>query len=242
MKFLFIALIVLLTSVEPAKKEKFKPIVVLELFTSQGCSSCPPADALLNDIKKKYDGSQVLALSYHVDYWNYIGWKDPFSKAEFSDLQRQYGNKFNSSTIYTPQMVINGQEHFVGSNEAVLKSKVKSYQSKNAENSIEISDVEKEETTVSFSYNVEGAFSKKHLRVALVIDERTTSVSRGENKNRSLKNSNIVVEQTIINLNSKAGKGTIEIPKLVNSSDKLSLIILVETVDLDMVGGQRVKL
>jgi hypothetical protein len=79
---------------------------------------------LLKDVNNNDSTSQVLALSYHVDYWNYIGWKDPFSRTEFSDLQRLYGRKFNSSSIYTPQMVINGKEHFVGSNEGILMSKI----------------------------------------------------------------------------------------------------------------------
>ena len=68
-----------------AYAQKNKSIVVLELFTSQGCSSCPPADILLKDIKSKYNHQQVYVLSYHVDYWNRLGWKDPFSKPEFSD-------------------------------------------------------------------------------------------------------------------------------------------------------------
>ncbi len=242
MKLLFIALIVLLTSAEPSKDATFKPIVVLELFTSQGCSSCPPADDLLNNIKKNYDQSEVVALSYHVDYWNYIGWKDPFSKAEFSDKQRRYGKKFNNSTIYTPQMVVNGKEHFVGSNEGILKSKIKSYLGKKAENSISISNVKKSDTSISFDYHVEGDISNKKLLIALTIDERTTSISRGENKNRSLKNSNIVVEQMEINLNSKTGKTTVTIPQLVKSSDNLSLITIIETFDFDIVGGSQLNL
>ncbi|MEO6346712.1 MAG: DUF1223 domain-containing protein [Aquaticitalea sp.] len=242
MKLLFISLIVLLTCTETPKKETFKSVVVLELFTSQGCSSCPPADALLQEVKQKYDGAEVIALSYHVDYWNYIGWKDPFSKAEYSDLQREYGQKFRNSSIYTPQVVVNGKEHFVGSNESTLKSKIKSYSEKNAENAITITNVNRKDKTISFDYKVDGTIDKKHLRMALVIDERTTSVSRGENKNRSLKNSNIVVQQSEITLNATTGKGSIAIPELVNSSDKLSLISLVETSDLDVVGGTQVKL
>ena len=110
---------------QPIKLEDFKPIVVLELFTSQGCSSCPPADALLNEVKYKYSNNQVIALSYHVDYWNYIGWKDPFSKKEFSDKQRAYSSKFYSNSIYTPQIVVNGKEHFVGSKTAYYEFKIR---------------------------------------------------------------------------------------------------------------------
>jgi len=91
-------------------EETYKPVVVLELFTSQGCSSCPKADELLSEVR---DGAanenvDVIVLSYHVDYWNYIGWKDPYSKKAYSNKQRAYSGKFNSSSIYTPQIVVNG--------------------------------------------------------------------------------------------------------------------------------------
>ncbi|MEZ4803149.1 MAG: DUF1223 domain-containing protein [Gelidibacter sp.] len=243
MKLLLSLLIVLLTCAETPKKiESYKPVVVLELFTSQGCSSCPPADELLGDIKRMYGSDEVIALSYHVDYWNYIGWKDPFSKTEYSNKQRVYGKKFNNSSIYTPQMVVNGKEHFVGSNKSILNSKIKSYLGKPAENTILISNVKKDNQTISFDYKIEGGIDDKHLSVALVIDERTTSVSRGENKNRKLKNSNIVIEQTEIELNSTTGQGSLRFTEMVKTSDKLSLIALIENIDLDIVGASQLKL
>lgn len=242
MKLLLISLIVLLTSNEPPKSDSFKPVVVLELFTSQGCSSCPPADDLLNKINKSDGTSNVIALSYHVDYWNYIGWKDPFSKSEFSDKQRKYGQKFNSSSIYTPQVVVNGKEHFVGSNESTLKSKIKLYSGKKAENTVKISNIKKDAKNITFDYTVEGNVMQKQLRVVLVIDERTTSISKGENKNRSLKNSNIVVSQLELDLNSKTGKGSVSIPDLVTAADDLSLVSIIETLNYDIVGASKLKL
>src|SRR5262245_48953789 len=83
---------------------------VVELFTSEGCSSCPPADRLLADLAKR---PGVYALEFHVDYWNSLGWRDPYSAAAYSDRQRMYGDD-----IYTPQMVVNGTNLFVGSNRA----------------------------------------------------------------------------------------------------------------------------
>ncbi|MFT6425751.1 MAG: hypothetical protein ACJAX2_002306 [Celeribacter sp.] len=85
--------------------------VVVELFTSQGCSSCPPADALLAQLAKRDD---VLALALHVDYWDYIGWKDIFADPRFTQRQRLYARAAGHRTIYTPQMIVNGQEHVVG--------------------------------------------------------------------------------------------------------------------------------
>src|SRR5438046_1978213 len=91
-----------------------KNIVVLELFTSQGCSSCPPADRLLGSYTNQ---ENVIPLSFHVDYWNHLGWKDPFSNAAFSQRQETYANAFASSGVYTPQVIINGQKEMVGSDE-----------------------------------------------------------------------------------------------------------------------------
>lgn len=92
---------------------KSHPVAVVELFTSQGCSSCPPADAFLTEIQQRPD---VLALAYHVDYWDYIGWKDTMGDAANSDLQRAYAQNWGRNRIYTPQLVINGAQDYVGSN------------------------------------------------------------------------------------------------------------------------------
>ncbi len=85
---------------------------VVELFTSQGCASCPPADALLTSLAERED---VVALAYHVDYWDYIGWEDTFGAKDFSDRQRGYAKSWGSTRIFTPQMVVNGGEGVVGS-------------------------------------------------------------------------------------------------------------------------------
>ncbi len=95
--------------------------VVVELFTSEGCSSCPAADAALRELEaaQSVPGAEVIALSQHVDYWNRLGWKDPFSAAQFTDRQRAYAAGFGTGS-YTPQAVVNGQVELVGSNRAAL--------------------------------------------------------------------------------------------------------------------------
>jgi len=85
---------------------------VVELFTSQGCAQCPPADALLTGLAEEGD---VVALAYHVDYWDYVGWEDTFGDEDYSDRQRAYAKSWGSSRIYTPQMVVNGAKGVVGS-------------------------------------------------------------------------------------------------------------------------------
>lgn len=101
--------------------------VVLELFTSQGCSSCPPADRLLTRLARdpKLAG-KVIPLSFHVDYWDYIGWQDPFASPRWSERQRQYGRTFRSNRIYTPQLVVNGRTECVGSQENVVRQQIAS--------------------------------------------------------------------------------------------------------------------
>ncbi|MEX2629263.1 MAG: DUF1223 domain-containing protein [Tistlia sp.] len=96
-------------------KQAVEAPIVVELFTSQGCSSCPPADALLGELAMRGD---VLALSLHVDYWDYIGWKDPFASAAMTERQRAYARTQGRRMVYTPQMVVQGREEMVGSRRA----------------------------------------------------------------------------------------------------------------------------
>ena len=220
-------------------QESNNSAVVLELFTSQGCSSCPPADALLNYIKETQKDQNVYVLSYHVDYWNRLGWKDPFSTETFTDYQRDYAQKFNSRSVYTPQLVVNGSEHFTGSNKYKADAALKIYSTTKANNSIVIEDVKKAGDKISLSYQIKGA-DFTTLTFALTVSERITYIKRGENGNRTLKNSNIVANRILAH--DSIGQVDIPLPGWINPSDQLSIIAYTQDRNLQTTGATKVEL
>ena len=219
---------------EEVDKDAF---AIVQLFTSQGCSSCPSADILLEKVKKEYAEENVVVLSYHVDYWNRLGWKDPFSKKEFTLLQNAYGFAFNSNRIYTPQAVINGEIHFVGSNESKMNGHLSKFLKKSVKNTIQISDLEVSLNKVNFKYNIQGSRLDKELKVALVLEKRETPVKRGENGGKLLKNSNIVLEEITIHLKNKKGIAEIEIPSIVKKEDNLQIVGYLQKSDFEITGA-----
>ncbi len=117
MRTFFIAAMLGAALLRPASAEDSSQAVVVELFTSQGCSSCPPADAFLGELAARPD---LVALSLHVDYWDYIGWKDPFASPETTLRQRAYARTVGRRMVYTPQMVIDGEHDAVGSDRSAV--------------------------------------------------------------------------------------------------------------------------
>ena len=160
--------------------------VLVELFTSEGCSSCPPADALLErlDRSQPVPGAQIVVLSEHVDYWNRIGWADPYSSPVFSARQEQYARRFRTQGPYTPQMIVDGRNEFVGSDARAAESAVLAA-AKHAGCSIHIV-----EDGGSAAIEVEplpaGTAHKAAVFAAHAADSGTQDVLRGENKGRRL--------------------------------------------------------
>ena len=149
--------------------------VLVELFTSEGCSSCPPADRLL----EKLD-AQAIVLSEHVDYWNHLGWKDPFSSPVFTARQQAYGRIFHLDSVYTPEMVIDGQAQFVGSDgHQAAESLAAAAGRKKAE--VRIS-----RTEAGLRIEVEAAPASADVFLALAEDSAASQVSAGENGGRRL--------------------------------------------------------
>jgi hypothetical protein len=170
-------------------------VVVLELFTSQGCSSCPSADKVLSDLGVDPERKdKVLPLAYHVDYWDYIGWKDPFASSRWSDRQRRYGkHAFDTRRIYTPQLIINGRDHLVGSNRSSVHSRIDAASRLAAAAEIKASATRAAHTiTVKGQVHMIRDAGKLDVLIIVFESKLNTRVSRGENTGRTLKNDFIV--------------------------------------------------
>lgn len=235
--FLLLGISLLNTSIE-TKTIPDGPFVVMQLFTSQGCSSCPAADALAGEIKKEYTDKNVMMLSYHVTYWDRLGWKDPFGKKAYTEMQYAYANKFKERRVYTPQIVVNGKEHFIGSDEYILRKKLKQYLRKKATNAVKLNTIKKD-SQLKVNYEVKGDLSDKKIVLALVLDKETTAVKRGENAQRNLSNSNIVILQKEQVLHETKGKINIDLPK---KHSNMRLIAFVQNEELTITGGSQVKI
>jgi len=174
-----------------ADPEAERPVVV-ELFTSQGCSSCPPADAVLGELAHQ---PGVLALSFHVDYWDYIGWKDPFASAQYTDRQRDYAATLGLRYVYTPQIVVDGRHDIVGSHRREVTRAIE--QSGETAPVVEVALEAAEGGRAMLS---SGAAPSGGATVWLVTfdDNHSTPVARGENRGRDLRNSNVVRELTAL--------------------------------------------
>lgn len=163
-----------------------QPRGVVELFTSQGCSSCPPADKILSQYANDGD---VLALSWHVDYWNYLGWKDTFSKAEFTDRQQRYAVSFRRRGIYTPQAVINGRDHAVGSRKGDIENLMRTYANSGKGLTVPIV-VNRKPNKVNVT--TQASIGDATLYVVYFDKERTVKIKRGENSGATITYHNVV--------------------------------------------------
>ena len=172
-----------------AQRQEALPVLV-ELFTSEGCSSCPPADALLRKLEgmRTDTGQRIVALSEHVTYWNRLGWADPFSADIFSDRQNDYGERFHLDEIYTPQAIVNGDREVNGSDgDAILRAVRLEGHAPAVE--LEILSMKAGASALSLTYSVSGTLPPEgaEVYVALADDQDTSYVGRGENAGLTLK-------------------------------------------------------
>lgn len=156
---------------------------VVELFTSQGCSSCPPADTLLGELSQRSD---VIALAYHVDYWDYLGWKDHFSLKEATDRQRLYARSLRLSSIYTPQMVVDGTIDAVGSDRRAVEAALAGTHQGPAVT------VTPQDGKLMVSVAAPKSVETAEVTLVAYSPQAETKILRGENAGRSLKEYSIV--------------------------------------------------
>lgn len=239
MKYIPIFLLAFLAFSGSPKTES-KPFVLVQLFTSQGCSSCPPADQLIERVKKEYKDQNVFLMSYHVDYWNRLGWKDPFSQKKFTEIQYKYAAQFRERNVYTPQIVVNGKEHFVGSNAYRLKRKIQSYLKQRASNSIELTLTKNEKENTVIHYQVSGDVRHKKLHLAFVLDHSITKVKSGENNNRTLSNSNIVIDDIYLNLEKRTSDEITISNDRFKSYKNIKIIAFVQDEKLHITGASQI--
>lgn len=167
--------------------------VVVELYTSQGCSSCPPADDLLAKLARKDD---VIALALHVDYWDYIGWKDGFADPAFTERQRAYARAANHRSIYTPQMIIQGQDHVIGFKPMEMADFIQKHRA-----SMDAADlnIARDGDRIRVVGTANRPFGRRAVvLLAMVQPKATVSIRAGENRGRTLEYYNIVTSLTEI--------------------------------------------
>jgi hypothetical protein len=198
----FIVAFIMLAITLPARAEcsvtsASKRVSLIELYTSEGCSSCPPADAWVSDLQGAgYTRDQVVPLALHVDYWDYIGWKDRFARAEFTSRQRQAASKDFLSFVYTPQVMLNGRDFRRWQSPNRLKQHLQDSGSSTprATISMTLGTLASGETQVKVRAQGLDADSQQHgdIRIALFENGLSSTVNAGENSGRLLKHDYVV--------------------------------------------------
>jgi hypothetical protein len=219
----------------------FEPVAVVELFTSEGCSSCPPADKLLGETIKHYENGnkRIFALAFHVDYWNRLGWKDSFSTKQFSDRQGMYAQALHLNGVYTPQIVVNGTQEFVGSDGSSLDEALLKADSKKS--SAEFSELKALSSgkQINVSYSLKGDFADSRINFALVSIHESIFVKSGENHGRQLEHTNVVRQFVTVQA---ASSGNIQLNDVAQTDNWMLIAYVQKNNGLAIVGAADVKL
>ena len=225
------------------KKKTEKDIIakngfaVVELFTSEGCSSCPPADEAVADLQKDFPDN-VFVLGFHVDYWDRLGWKDIYSNKVYTERQSHYADAFSLSSIYTPQVVVNGEKELVGSNRDKLFSTVQDELA--IEPTVTISlKATVGKNNISVTYNSTGK-EKTIINFALVQLSTDTDVKRGENSGRKLHHINVVRGFKTVDTNS--GSINFTLPGGLTLKDVKMIAYVQEKNGLKVIGANAITL
>jgi hypothetical protein len=199
-------------------------VAVVELFTSEGCSSCPPADEAVTEIAGEYKDN-VYILGFHVDYWDRLGWKDAFSDASYSNRQQHYAHYLGLTSIYTPKVIVNGNTEFVGSNKIQLHHVINEELEKNDPINIALQAKTEDNKTANLEYRIVRA-SGNILNIAIVQLHGQTEVKGGENGGKQLRHINIVREFKTIDISNETGNISLPLPKGLPLKDLRIIVYL----------------
>jgi len=227
----FLFILVALIGLSPtgsASQPQDGPFVVIELFSSEGCSSCPAADLLVSKLTAwaRQNNEPVYPLIFHVDYWNNLGWRDVLSSKEFTQRQSDYARIFKDQQVYTPEMIVNGSDAFTGSDQEQLQKDLDHELSIPASVILHISFI-KQDNQIIVKYSSEGSTNGDVINIALVERGLSTDVTAGENAGRTLHHDNVVREFRTRPLTQATSQVTIPLSKIFDIS-QASVIVYVQ--------------
>jgi hypothetical protein len=225
-------------------------IAVVELFTSEGCSSCPPAEAVFERIARRArdSGERVVPLSFHVDYWDGLGWPDRFSSPDFTERQRRYSRAFGDSGMYTPEMIVGGAAHFVGSDGARAESAIASAIARPVPVRLALQVVRKAPDTWLVHYDVvdgSAATEGATLWIGVVQRSATVHVGAGENAGRTLVHTDVVRAFVESPMHAATGEAVLRAPwvPMPHEADVVAFVQQGEGRDaMAILGADRVEL
>lgn len=221
----------------PAEAEPSRPVVV-ELFTSEGCSSCPPADDALADLAREgaAKGRPIIALAWHVDYWDRLGWPDPFASDRCTARQTAYARALGGRGLYTPQAVVDGRADVVGSHRSKLVSVIEAAGQRAQAATVE-AKVTRDGRRFSVTPKVSGAPAGARVLVALTESGLSVEVPRGENAGRTLRHDHVVRAFA----EGAPGEAlSVEAPADVKAG-RLAVVVLVQAADRSIVAAAEVR-
>ncbi len=226
------------SSLEDGKRGA-KTAVLVELFTSEGCSSCPPADRVLSQLvaDQPVEGAQIIGLGEHVDYWDGLGWKDPFSNREFTKRQQYYAQAFRSSSIYTPQMIVDGREEFVGSDRRKAIAAIQnSLSEERVRVDLEISPDTPSQLKIVIGERPPSRSGRSRVMLAVTESNLHSEVARGENRGLQLNHSSVVRQLTQVGEIGAGQHGPYSTVAKLDLSDDwkmgdLNLVVFVQRID-----------
>ncbi len=189
-------------------------VAVVELFTSEGCSSCPPADGVLADLSRqgREGGQPVYAIAFHVDYWDGLGWPDRFSSPEHTERQRAYSRAFGASGLYTPEMIVDGREAFVGSDRDHARDSVARALARPATATVSLRARPSGPGAVAVDYDVKGAPAGAVLSIVVVDRSASVAVRAGENAGRTLHHTDTARGLATVALAHASGTQVVTVP------------------------------